>query len=74
MAKANTRLAGHGLRNEGRLYVEVWGYVSAVAGRATCECGAKSDVLPNAARRKSWHRAHKDEIRHGQPNLIRGGA
>lgn len=32
-------------------------------GRALCECGAESPVLPSTAARKRWHREHKDAIR-----------
>jgi hypothetical protein len=33
-------------------------------GRAKCSCGALSEVLPSANRRRSWHRSvHKAEIR-----------
>lgn len=33
------------------------------SGRALCECGAESPVLPSTAARKRWHREHKDAIR-----------
>lgn len=75
----STRLAGHGLRAEGaafkrggRLFRRLFDPNG--PGAALCECMTLSDVLPNRARRKAWHRAHKDEIRYGQPNLVRGGA
>lgn len=63
--KANTRLAGHELPNEGRLYAGGGWYQAGVEGSATCSCGAKSKKLPNASQRKKWHRAHKDDIRNG---------
>jgi hypothetical protein len=73
----STRLAGHGLRNEGMAFTVTGnampGFPSG-PGCAKCECGALSEHVANRARRKAWHRAHKDEIRHGRPNLIRGGA
>lgn len=74
----STRLAGHGLRREGAAYLGrgegTLMHWASGPGLGKCECGALSEVLPNRARRKAWHRAHKDEIRHGQPNLVRGGA
>jgi hypothetical protein len=75
----STRLAGHGLRAEGAAFTRDGRSFRRLfepngPGSALCECGALSEELPNRARRKAWHRAHKDEIRHSQPNLIRGGA
>jgi hypothetical protein len=32
-------------------------------GRALCECGKKSQVLPSTAARKRWHREHKEAVR-----------
>lgn len=55
--KANTRLAGHELRNEGRVY-DPHGYVQST-GVSRCSCGDLSPVLESAAARKRWHREHK---------------
>jgi len=59
-----TRLAGHGLRHEGRHWTAA-GYVSGGMAPGVCECGAKSPELPSAAARKQWHRDHKADIRAG---------
>jgi hypothetical protein len=60
----SNRLAGHELRNEGRVYVPGSGYVSRVQARGKCSCGATSGrLLPNAAQRKAWHREHKASVR-----------
>lgn len=32
-------------------------------GRAKCQCGAMSDVLPSRNARARWHRDHKTEAR-----------
>lgn len=65
MSKANTRLVGHELRNEGRLYdPSIHRYVNG-PGRAQCSCGEPSATLPSTGARKRWHRAHKDDIRQG---------
>lgn len=60
--KRSTRLAGHGLRNEGRLWNGL-DYRSGIVGPGICECGEKSGDLPNAAQRKRWHREHKESVR-----------
>ena len=57
-----TRLAGHGLFNEGR-YWTGFRYVSGGMATGVCECGAKSKPLPSANARKKWHRDHKNDIR-----------
>lgn len=57
-----TRIAGHGLRHEGRHWTAA-GYVSGGMAPGVCECGEKSAPLPSAAARKRWHRDHKAEIR-----------
>lgn len=31
-------------------------------GRAACRCGALSEVLPSAYKRKQWHAVHKAEV------------
>lgn len=62
MPGPSTRLVRHGMRHRGL----VWNgttYVSRVEGIGLCECGETSPVLKNAAQRKAWHRAHKDEKR-----------
>jgi hypothetical protein len=55
------RLAGHELWWEGRVDVG-YGYRNGL-GRAHCSCGAWSPELPSTAKRKQWHREHKDAIR-----------
>jgi hypothetical protein len=62
---------GHALQREGAAFQAVGGRWERIdwrspagTGRALCECGAVSDVLPSANKRKAWHRAHKSE---GQP-------
>jgi len=64
-----TRLVGHGLRNEGAAYddrgypLDAGGYVvRSGPGRAKCECGELSEVLPSTSARKAWHRQHKAEV------------
>lgn len=59
-----TRLAGHTLPNEGRVY-DVHGYKVNEAATA-CSCGEQSPVLPNTAQRRQWHREHKDAVRAAQ--------
>lgn len=69
-----TRVPGHGLRGEGAAHVyNVRGEIvreygfSGVGGlgRALCECGVTSPLLPSAGQRKSWHRDHKADITSG---------
>ena len=64
----STRLAGHGLLNEGA----GWVVLSDGSyhrnrydrfGFARCSCGATSGVLESNGQRKRWHREHKDSIR-----------
>jgi hypothetical protein len=55
------RLAGHGLRHEGRYWTGLR-YVSGGMAPGVCECGAKSDDLPSANARKRWHRDHKADV------------
>lgn len=63
-----TRLAGHGLCREGAAYDEhgrlLGGWVfRSGPGRAKCECGELSEVLPSGAARRTWHReTHKVEV------------
>jgi hypothetical protein len=63
------RLKGHNLIGEGAPFNEFgarkgtsWVRTSGV-GRAKCSCGALSDELDSANKRKQWHRDHKAEIR-----------
>lgn len=65
-----TRVVGHGLRNEGAAYddngypLDSGGYVVRTGpGRAKCECGELSEVLPSGAARRAWHAGHKDEVK-----------
>lgn len=66
---AGTVLHGHKLRGEGAPYNESGAPVRIASwsvggeGRAKCECGDLSEVLPSAAARKRWHRLHKGDIR-----------
>ncbi len=55
------RLAGHGLLAEGRV-PNGWSYGTG-SGRARCECGWESDILPTTAARQRAHRAHKEWVR-----------
>ncbi len=58
----STRLVGHVLPNEGRIY-EPWGQPITV-GPARCTCGAESPVLTSDNARKKWHRdVHKPAVR-----------
>ena len=66
------RLAGHTLASEGAPYLlneqgemqRQWKRYGGVSGegRGLCSCGATSEILPSAYRRKKWHRAHKAEV------------
>lgn len=64
------RLAGHTLRSEGAPFSSIAGHSYQVrttwTGRGLCSCGARSDVLDSNAKRKKWHRDHKDDIRPAQ--------
>ena len=62
----STRLAGHGLRHEGRHWVPAVGYVAGGSAPGKCECGAESPTLTSAAVRKRWHKEHKQQIREQQ--------
>lgn len=75
------RLAGHALQAEGAPYDLNedgglsrtglnWNLTSG-AGRALCECGAYSEVLPSSTQRKQWHRDHKDGLRGSEPVVSR---
>ena len=72
MAKANTRLPGHELWSEGAPYrrgdqahVRCGGWMLGTSGEgyAVCSCGATSEVLTSANKRKQWHRDHKQTIK-----------
>lgn len=65
--KTSTRLAGHGLPNEGR--IDNHG-TSNRRGRGRCECGATSPELRNTAQRKLWHGDHKASIRQGGDGVV----
>lgn len=71
-----TALSGHRLEAGGGADVHNdprTGYGKQGDGRAVCECGARSEVLPSVAARRRWHTAHKDEIRAaGNPERGRG--
>lgn len=60
-----TRVSGHALWHEGAAYddrgyrVE---YPRTTEGRAKCECGELSEVLPSGAARRRWHQGHKLEV------------
>jgi hypothetical protein len=60
----DNRLAGHSLPCEGR--VQLGGHIigdGSGEGRAVCECGTESELLPSTRARQQWHRAHKNDIR-----------
>lgn len=59
--RASGRLAGHGLRNEGRVYDAANQRVA--AGSSRCECGESSPELPSQAARQRWHERHKERMR-----------
>lgn len=55
------RVAGHGLRYEGRTHNAYRGLGNGV-GTGKCECGAESPDLPTTAARQRWHKEHKAEV------------
>ncbi|MEU4779246.1 hypothetical protein [Micromonospora sp. NPDC023633] len=58
----SNRLAGHTLRNEGRVY-DLRGQ-RACCGPAFCSCGAQSDdVMHTVSARQRWHREHKAAVK-----------
>lgn len=73
LPKANTRLAGHGMRYEGKALYDAegkpttteggWIYNYASKGSTECECGERSPVLTSDFQRKRWHREHKEQVR-----------
>lgn len=61
----NTRLAGHGLLNEGRPFStdgKTYLGPGARSGHGKCSCGAVSSFLTSNAERQRWHRDHKTTI------------
>ena len=73
MTKQNTRLTGHGLWHEGRIWTGLR-YSSCATGVGRCECGAQSPPLANATKRKQWHRDHKNDIRAGGDGIVWQGS
>lgn len=65
----STRLAGHGLRYEGRVVAKSGAWLVNGSGPAKCECGEYSPVLQSTAARKRWHREHKAEQQKGGPQV-----
>lgn len=62
-----SRVAGHALLREGAVYDNnghlPYGLViRSGPGRAKCECGELSEVLPSGAARRRWHKVHKTEV------------
>ena len=71
-----TALRGHALQHEGGA-MEVWdprsyspeingqkvGPTYEPIGKALCQCGEWSPVLPSTAARKRWHTDHKAAVR-----------
>lgn len=51
-----TRLAGHTLPNEGRIYENSYRITT---GPAVCSCGEQSEPLASDNARRVWHRDHK---------------
>lgn len=70
-----SRLAGHELLAEGAAFFKQGRHIlraytnrTGGVGFARCSCGALSEVLDSGAKRKAWHRGHKDELRNdGKP-------
>lgn len=59
--EATARVPGHTLPFEGR--ISEFNRMSNGPGKGSCSCGATStQVLPNTANRKRWHREHKREV------------
>ena len=71
-----SRLPGHELVSEGApfeadgrsSYPTRWMGGTGGTGRGKCSCGELSDVLYSGAKRKSWHRGHKDGIMASDPS------
>lgn len=66
------RVKGHALEHEGAPFKENSDGEPTRAGSsimltrgtgfALCSCGARSEVLDSAPKRKAWHRKHKDDV------------
>ena len=60
------RVTGHALLAEGAPYDDhgqrIWPSGHAGPGRAKCQCGVMSAVLPSARQRQAWHRQHKNDL------------
>lgn len=63
-----SKMTGHALLYEGRAVEATEGgdvvlaYGRPQAGRAACQCGEWSDVLPSTRQRQEWHREHKRRL------------
>lgn len=65
----NTRLAGHGLKREGKPCTAQGGRAPGPSGRALCSGGERSPVLESDGQRKRWHRdIHKPAMAAQQEN------
>jgi hypothetical protein len=70
MAKTNTRVPGHELQGEGAPHApgarrgthvrQARGVAG--TGYGLCTCGARSPLLDSGAKRKAWHRQHKQQM------------
>ncbi len=61
-----TALTGHRLEGDGGAdgyHYQATMYPGLDPGRAVCQCGTRSEVLPSVAARRRWHAGHKDEVR-----------
>lgn len=67
----SNRLAGHVIKNEGRLgnANTPWSQRHAM-GAIQCSCGDWSPQLPSTNARREWHREHKDDVRSGRVRAI----
>ncbi len=64
------RLIGHSLWGKGRPIEASTGKAWVRRGHARCECTQLSPMLTGDARRKQWHRDHKDDIRAGGDGVV----
>ncbi len=67
MAKSNL-VPGHTLIGEGHAFgpeANRWASGTGGKGYAKCSCGATSDVLDSANKRRQWHREHKLQVSSG---------
>lgn len=62
----STRIAGHGLRNEGRVY-DAAGQRTNV-GQGRCECGWTTEEYASDANRRRAHASHKQDVAASRPN------